>query len=52
MTLRNNGDDPNGIRARQHFISQGAWADEAVPDRHAQEVDLDLGDAEGVLNSG
>jgi SRSO17 transposase len=49
MMLRNNGDDPNGIRAMQHFISQGAWDDEAVLARHVQEVDQDLGDAEGVL---
>jgi SRSO17 transposase len=49
MMLHNNGDDPNGIRAMQHFISQGAWDDEAVLVRHAQEVDKDLGDAEGVL---
>lgn len=49
MMLHNNGDDPNGIRAMQHFISQGAWDDEAVLARHAQEVDHDLGDAEGVL---
>jgi SRSO17 transposase len=49
MMLRNNGDDLNSIRAMQHFISQGAWADEAVLSRHAQEVDKDLGDTEGVL---
>ena len=49
MMLHNHGDDPNGIRAMQHFISQGAWADETVLARHAQEVDKDLGDAEGVL---
>jgi SRSO17 transposase len=49
MMLHNNGDDPNGIRAMQHFISQGAWDDEAVLARHAREVDQDLGDAEGVL---
>ena len=46
MMLRNNGDDPNGIRAMQHFISQGAWDDEAVLARHVQEVDQDLCDAE------
>ena len=49
MMLRNNGDDPNGIRAMQHFISQGAWDDEAVLARHMEEVDKDLGHAEGVL---
>ncbi len=49
MMLRNNGDDPNGIRAMQHFISQGAWDDEAVLARHVEEVDKDLGDVEDVL---
>ena len=39
MMLHNNGDNPNSIRAMQHFISQGAWDDAAVLARHAQEVD-------------
>jgi SRSO17 transposase len=33
----------------QHFISQGAWDDATVLTRHAQEVDKDLGDEDGVL---
>jgi hypothetical protein len=49
MMLHNQGDDPNSIRAMQHFISQGAWSDEAVLARHAAEVDKDLGDEAGVL---
>jgi len=49
MMLHNNGDNPNSIRAMQHFISQGAWDDAAVLARHAQEVDKDLGDEDGVL---
>lgn len=49
MMLHNEGDNPNSIRAMQHFISQGAWDDATVLARHAQEVDKDLGDEEGVL---
>ncbi len=49
MMLHNDGDNPNSIRAMQHFISQGAWEDGAVLGRHAVEVDKDLGDDEGVL---
>jgi SRSO17 transposase len=33
----------------QHFISEGAWDDEAVLRRHAEEVSKDLGEDEGVL---
>lgn len=44
-----NGDDENEIRAMQHFISEGAWDDEAVLRRHAEEVRKDLGEAAGVL---
>lgn len=49
MMLHNDGDNPNSIRAMQHFISQGAWDDAAVLDRHAVEVDKDLGDEDGVF---
>ena len=49
MMLHNGGDDPNSIRAMQHFISQGAWDDATVLNRHAVEVDKDLGDEDGVL---
>jgi SRSO17 transposase len=49
MMLHNQGNDPNSIRAMQHFISQGAWRDEEVLARHAAEVDRDLGDEAGVL---
>jgi hypothetical protein len=38
MMLRNQGNDPNSIRAMQHFISQGAWRDEEVWARNAAEV--------------
>ena len=49
MMLHNEGDNPNSIRAMQHFISQGAWDDATVLARHAQEVEKDLGDEDGVL---
>ena len=49
MMLHNGGDNPNSIRAMQHFISRGAWDDATVLTRHAVEVDKDLGDDDGVL---
>lgn len=49
MILHMEGDDPNAIRASQQFISQGSWQDEAILQRHWQEVDKDLGDENGVL---
>ena len=49
MMLALEGDDPNEIRAMQHFISEGSWDDEAVLRRHWQEVAADLGDEEGVF---
>ena len=49
MMLHNDGDNPNIIRAMQHFISRGAWDDPAVLARHVVEVDKDLGSKEGVL---
>jgi len=48
MVLALKGADPAAVRAGQHFISAGAWADEAILHRHWQEVDRDLGDADGV----
>jgi SRSO17 transposase len=48
MVLALEGADPNAIRATQHFISEGAWGDEAILKRHWQEVDQDLGDEDGV----
>lgn len=47
--LHNEGDNPNSIRAMQHFISQGAWDDATVLALYAQEVNKDLGDEDGVL---
>ena len=49
MVLALKGDDPNEIRALQHFISEGTWSDEAVLQRQWREVASDLGDADGVL---
>ena len=49
MMLELEGDNQNEIRAMQHFISEGAWDDDAVLARHWQEVAKDLGDEEGVF---
>lgn len=49
MVLAQQGVAPNEIRARQHFVSAGVWADEGLLKRHWQEVDRDLGEAEGVF---
>ena len=49
MMLELEGDNQNEIRAMQHFISEGAWDDEAILARHCQEVAKDLGDEEGVF---
>jgi len=49
MMLALKGDDPNEIRAMQHFISEGAWNDLDVLRRHWREVAVDLGDEAGVF---
>jgi SRSO17 transposase len=49
MMLALDGDNQNEIRAMQHFISEGAWDDDAVLKRHWQEVAKDLGEEEGVF---
>jgi len=43
------GANPNAVRALQQFISEGAWKDEVILNRHWQEVDRDLGEEDGVL---
>ena len=43
------GANPNAVRALQQFISEGAWEDEVILNRHWQEVDRDLGEEDGVL---
>lgn len=49
MIIQMKGDDENAVRASQQFISRGAWSDEEILNRHWQEVDVDLGDKQGVL---
>lgn len=49
MVLHFKGDQPNAVRAGQQFLSQGAWADEPILERHWQEVAQTLGDPSGVL---
>lgn len=51
MVLAMRGDDPNAIRAQQHFTSAGAWDDEAILRQHWREVAKDLGSAEGVFTT-
>lgn len=41
--------DGNAIRAKQQFVGQGGWADAAILSRHWQEVDVSLGEADGVI---
>ena len=49
IVLHNQGDDANAIRAMQHFMSQGAWQDSPILNRHWQEVDQEIGSEDGVL---
>ena len=49
MLLHKEGDDVNKIRAMQHFMSEGAWDDEAVLAQHAKEVNKDVAERDGVL---
>jgi len=49
MVLTLDGADQNAVRAMQQFLSAGAWDDEVLLRRHWQEVEQDLGDADGVL---
>jgi SRSO17 transposase len=49
MMLNLKGDDANAIRNMQHFLSEGSWQDQAILQRHWQEVRRDLGDENGVL---
>jgi SRSO17 transposase len=49
MMLNLKGDDPNAIRSMQHFLSEGSWQDQAILQRHWQEVSHDVGDENGVL---
>jgi SRSO17 transposase len=49
MMLELEGDNQSEIRAMQHFISEGAWDDDAVLRQHWREVAKDLAAAEGVF---
>lgn len=49
MILHMHGDDSNAIRRTQHFVSEGAWQDDSILERHWQEVSRDLGTEDGVL---
>lgn len=41
--------DSNAIRAKQQFIGQGGWEDTPILNRHWQEVDSSLGEADGAI---
>ena len=49
MVLAVDGVAPKAVRAMQSFISEGQWNDERLLHQHWQEVDTDLGAADGVL---
>ncbi len=49
MVLALHGADGNAIRAMQQFASEGAWNDPVILKRHWSEVEVTLGDEDGVL---
>jgi SRSO17 transposase len=49
MVLHFEGDNPASVRAGQQFLGQGAWKEGPLISRHWQEVNQDLGEANGVL---
>jgi SRSO17 transposase len=49
MVLALEGANAKAVRTTQWFISEGAWDDAAILQRHWQEVDQELGDPDGVL---
>jgi SRSO17 transposase len=49
MVLALDGAQAQAVRTLQLFISEGAWNDEALLQRHWQEVDMSLGEDDGVL---
>lgn len=49
MILALHGANATAVRTMQLFISEGAWADEALLQRHWPEVDQTLGETDGVL---
>lgn len=49
MVLALVGADRNAVRGMQQFVSAGTWDDDAILQRHWQEVERELGEEEGVL---
>jgi SRSO17 transposase len=49
MVLALEGANAQAVRTMQLFISEGAWDDDAILQRHWHEVDRALGEADGVL---
>ena len=49
MVLALKGADINAVRAMQQFVGEGAWQDTSILQRHWHEVDVTLGDEDGVL---
>lgn len=49
MVLALKGADTNAVRAMQQFVGAGAWQDTALLRRHWHEVDVTLGEEDGVL---
>lgn len=49
IVLEHVGVDRAAIRSLQSFLSEGAWKDAPILERHWQEVDHVLGEPEGVL---
>jgi SRSO17 transposase len=49
MVLALEGAQAQAVRTLQLFISEGAWDDEALLQRHWQEVEMCLGEDDGVL---
>ena len=49
LVLALEGAKSHAVRAMPQFISEGSWDDTALLHRHWQEVERDLGEADGVL---
>lgn len=49
MVLNLKGADENPVRAVQQFIGEGGWKDEPIRKRHWQEVEITLGEEDGVI---
>lgn len=49
MVLASKGADYAAVRAVQQFLSEGAWSDELILERHHEHVAVDLGEPDGAL---